>query len=248
MISIIFKQYTNTINYMKKSILLIILGLAIFSFACQSKKTENKKAPLPPGVSQIIVKETFNAGGYTYINGANDLWLAVGQRPIDIGKTYYYKGALEMKNFHSKELNRDFPVIYFLNTISDTPIANEKPMQASKMKMQTAKKLEVSIEKTEGVTSISDIFSKKDDFSGKEVTVKGKVAKFNQNIMGKNWIHIQDGSEFEGDFDLTLTGMEVVSVGQIIEVSGTIALNKDFGSGYSYDVIMENAKLQVVKK
>lgn len=222
----------------------MILGLAIFSFACQSKKTENKEAPLPLGVSQIMVKETFNAGGYTYINGTKDLWLAVGQRPIEVGKTYYYKDALEMKNFHSKELNRDFPVIYFLNTISETPIANELPMQAAKMKKQTAKKLEISIEKTEGVTSISDIFSKKDDFSGKEVTVKGKVAKFNQNIMGKNWIHIQDGSEFEGDFDLTLTSSEVVSVGQIIEVSGTIALNKDFGAGYSYDVIMEDAKIE----
>lgn len=248
MISIIFKPYTNTINFMKRSILLMILGLAIFSFACQSKKTENKEAPLPLGVSQIMVKETFNAGGYTYINGNNELWLAVGQRPIEVGKTYYYKGALEMKNFHSKELNRDFPVIYFLNTISDSPIANEMPMQASKMQKQAAKKLEVSIEKTEGVTSISDIFSKKDDFSGKEVRVKGKVAKFNQNIMGKNWIHIQDGSDFEGNFDLTVTCNEVVSIGQIIEVTGTITLDKDFGAGYSYDVIVEDAKIQIVEK
>lgn len=222
----------------------MILGLAIFSFACQSKKTENKEASLPLGVSQIIVKETFNAGGYTYINGNNDLWLAVGQRSIEVGKTYYYKGALEMKNFHSKELNRDFPLIYFLNSISETPIANEIPVQASKMKMQTAKKLEVSIDKTEGVTNISDVFANKTDFSGKEITVMGKVAKFNQNIMGKNWIHIQDGSEFEGNFDLTVTSKEVVSVGQIITISGTIALNKDFGAGYSYDVILEEAKLQ----
>ena len=233
---------------MKRSILLMILGLAIFSFACQSKKTENKKAPLPLGVSQIMVKETFNAGGYTYISGNNDLWLAVGQRPIEIGKTYYYKGALEMKNFHSKELNRDFPVIYFLNTISDTPIANKKPAQASQMKKQTAKKLEVSIKKTEGITSISDVFSKKNELSGKQISVKGKVAKFNQNIMGKNWIHIQDGSDFEGNFDLTVTCSEVVSVGQIIEISGTITLNKDFGAGYSYDVIMENAKIQNATK
>jgi len=226
----------------------MILGLAIFSFACQSKKTENKEAALPLGVSKIVVKETFNAGGYTYLNGNNDLWLAVGQQPIEIGKTYYYKGALEMKNFHSKELNRDFPVIYFLNSISNTPIVNSKPAQASKMKKQTAKKLEVSIEKTEGITSISDVFSKKNELSGKQISVKGKVSKFNQNIMGKNWIHIQDGSDFEGNFDLTVTCHEVVSVGQIIEVSGTITLNKDFGAGYSYDVIMEKAKIQNATK
>ncbi len=222
----------------------MILGLAIFSFACQSKKTENQETSLPLGVSKVIVKETFNAGGYTYINGSNDLWLAIGQRPIEVGKAYYYKGALEMKNFHSKELNRDFPVIYFLNTISDTPIENNMPMQASSMKKQTAKKIEVSIEKKEGTTSIADIFSKKNEFSGKQISVKGKVVKFNQNIMGKNWIHIQDGSDFESNFDLTLTSKEVVSVGQIIEVTGTIALDKDFGAGYTYDVIMEDANIQ----
>ncbi|WP_461629255.1 hypothetical protein [Labilibaculum euxinus] len=229
---------------MKRSILLMILGLAIFSFACQSKKTENQEATLPLGVSKVLVKETFNAGGYTYINGNNDLWLAVGQRPIEVGKAYYYKGALEMKNFHSKELNRDFPVIYFLNTISDTPIENNMPMQASSMKKQKAKRIEVSIEKTKGITSISELFSKKDEFSGKQISVKGKVTKFNQNIMGKNWIHIQDGSDFEGNFDLTITCKDVVSIGQIIEVSGTIALDKDFGAGYTYDVIMEEAKIQ----
>ncbi|MDM8160859.1 hypothetical protein QUH73_13630 [Labilibaculum sp. K2S] len=229
---------------MKRSILLMILGLAIFSSACQSKKTENQEATLPLGVSKVVVKETFNAGGYTYINGNNDLWLAVGQRPIETGKTYYYKGALEMKNFHSKELNRDFPVIYFLNTISDTPIENNMPMQASSMKKQKAKRIEVSIEKTKGITSISELFSKKDEFSGKQISVKGKVTKFNQNIMGKNWIHIQDGSDFEGNFDLTITCKDVVSIGQIIEVSGTIALDKDFGAGYTYDIIMEDAKIQ----
>lgn len=222
----------------------MILGLAIFSSACQSKKTENQEATLPLGVSKVVVKETFNAGGYTYINGNNDLWLAVGQRPIETGKTYYYKGALEMKNFHSKELNRDFPVIYFLNTISDTPIENNMPMQASSMKKQKAKRIEVSIEKTKGITSISELFSKKDEFSGKQISVKGKVTKFNQNIMGKNWIHIQDGSDFEGNFDLTITCKDVVSIGQIIEVSGTIALDKDFGAGYTYDIIMEDAKIQ----
>ncbi|MUP38171.1 hypothetical protein [Labilibaculum euxinus] len=233
---------------MKRSILLMILGLAIFSFACQSKKTENQEATLPLGVSKVLVKETFNAGGYTYINGNNDLWLAVGQRPIEVGKAYYYKGALEMKNFHSKELNRDFPVIYFLNTISDTPIENNMPMQASSMKKQKAKRIEVSIEKTKGITSISELFSKKDEFSGKQISVKGKVTKFNQNIMGKNWIHIQDGSDFEGNFDLTITCKDVVSIGQIIEVSGTIALDKDFGAGYTYDVIMEEAKIQNTKR
>jgi hypothetical protein len=229
---------------MKKSISLLFLALAFVTFSCQSKKTENQEAALPDGLSKIIVKETFNAGGYSYINGTNDIWVAVGQKSIVVGKTYYYKDALEMRNFHSKELNRDFPLIYFINSISETVAENEQEMPKAQMKKQTTKKIEVSLEKEEGISSIATIFSNKDQFSGKQISVKGKVAKFNPNIMDRNWIHIQDGSEFEGSYDLTVTSSEVVSVGEIVELKGIISLNRDFGAGYSYDVIMENAEIQ----
>ncbi|WP_372751392.1 hypothetical protein [Labilibaculum sp.] len=229
---------------MKKSISLVLLTLAFVTFSCQSKKTENKEAALPVGVSKIVVKQTFDAGGYSYINGTNDVWVAVGKNSIEVGKTYYYKNALEMRNFHSKELNRDFPLIYFINTISETFIDNDQQIPNAQMKKQTAKKIEVTMEKEEGISSIADIFSNKNEFSGKEVTIKGKVAKFNPNIMGKNWIHIQDGTEFEGNYDLTVTSSEFVSIGQIVEFRGIISLNKDFGAGYVYDVIMENAASQ----
>lgn len=226
-----------------RSILLFIASLAIFTVACQSKKSDKKEAMLPMGVSKIVVKETFNAGGYSYINGENNVWLAVGQRPIEVGKSYYYKDALEMRNFHSKELNRDFPLIYFLNTISETPIEKKQMTQAPKMKINPVRKLEVSIKSEAGVTSVADLYSKKEEFSGKTITVQGKVAKFNKNIMGKNWIHLQDGSEFEGDYDLTITSSEITTVGEIIKISGTIVLDKDFGAGYSYSVLLENAKI-----
>lgn len=229
---------------MKKSISFVILGLALSIVSCQDKKT-TKEELLPMGVSKIVAKETFNAGGYTYINGKNGVWLAVGQTNIELNKAYYYQGALEMKNFHSKELNRDFPQIYFLNAISDTPVFTSKPktMSASKMEKQVNKKIEVQLDKKEGITSIADVYKNQKELSGKQITVSGKVAKFNKNIMGKNWIHIQDGSDFKGNYDLTITSMDVTSVGEIVELTGMITLNKDFGAGYSYAVIMEEAKL-----
>ncbi len=230
---------------MKKSISFIILGLALCTVSCQDKKT-SKEELLPMGVSKIVAKETFNAGGYTYINGQNGLWLAVGQTNIKLNKAYYYQGALEMRNFHSKELNRDFPLIYFLNAISDTPVLSSKAktMSAAKMKKQVNKKIEVKLGKKEGITSVSDVYKNQKELSGKQIKVSGKVAKFNQNIMGKNWIHIQDGSDFKGNYDLTITSMDVTSVGEIVELTGIITLNKDFGAGYSYAVIMEEAKLE----
>ena len=111
------------------------------------------------------------------------------------------------------------------------------------MQKQINKKIEVQLDKKDGVTSIADVYKNHKELSGKEVTVQGKVAKFNKNIMGKNWIHLQDGTDFEGNYDLTLTSMDVTSVGAIVEFKGIVTLNKDFGAGYSYAVIMEEAKV-----
>jgi hypothetical protein len=79
--------------------------------------------------------------------------------------------------------------------------------------------------------------------SGKVIKVKGSVTKFNPQIMGKNWVHIQDGSEFQGTFDLTITTDLEVTLGQIMTFQGKIALDKDFGYGYSYKVLMEEGKI-----
>ena len=103
-------------------------------------------------------------------------------------------------------------------------------------------KMNVTVVPCEGCTSISDLFSNKKTYSGKLIKVTGKVTKYNPSIMGKNWVHIQDGSEYKGDFDLTITTDQQVSVGETITYEGKIALDKDFGYGYFYTVLMEEGK------
>ena len=61
--------------------------------------------------------------------------------------------------------------------------------------------------------------------------------------MGKNWIHLQDGTDFKGKFDLTVTTNETVNEGDKISVEGMITIDKDFGYGYFYEVLMEDAKI-----
>jgi hypothetical protein len=61
--------------------------------------------------------------------------------------------------------------------------------------------------------------------------------------MNVNWFHIQDGSDFNGEFDLTVTSTEEVKIGDIITLQGKVTLNKDFGAGYFYNIIVENATL-----
>ena len=111
--------------------------------------------------------------------------------------------------------------------------------QGSKVAVE---KMDVKVDPCKDCIRISDLLENKKTYSGKTIKVTGKVTKYNPEIMGKNWIHIQDGSEFQGGFDLTITTNQKVSVGEIITFEGKIVLDKDFGYGYFYNVLMEDAK------
>jgi hypothetical protein len=65
------------------------------------------------------------------------------------------------------------------------------------------------------------------------------VVKVNNEVMDRNWVHIQDGTNDSGNFDLTVTTREFVKIDDVIEFEGTVVLNKDFGAGYFYELIME---------
>ena len=104
-------------------------------------------------------------------------------------------------------------------------------------------KLNIVIEPCKDCITISNLLTNKKSFSGKIIKVKGLVTKFNPEIMGKNWVHIQDGSEFNGGFDLTLTTNNKVSLGDTLTFEGKIALDKDLGYGYFYSVLMEEGKV-----
>ncbi|MBE3085334.1 MAG: hypothetical protein IMZ64_03835 [Bacteroidetes bacterium] len=103
-------------------------------------------------------------------------------------------------------------------------------------------KIDVVVEPCGECITIAKLLAGKQSYSGKVIKIKGKVTKFNPAIMGKNWVHIQDGTEFEGGFDLTITTDKQASVGETITFEGKIVLDKDFGYGYFYNVLMEDGK------
>jgi hypothetical protein len=114
---------------------------------------------------------------------------------------------------------------------------------AAHMGQVTSEKVNVMVEPCDGCLSIAKLMENKKSESGKVIKVKGSVTKYNPQIMGKNWVHIQDGSDFNGTFDLTITTDSEVVVGQIVTFEGKISLDKDFGYGYSYNVLMEEGKI-----
>ena len=99
----------------------------------------------------------------------------------------------------------------------------------------------------EGGKSVADVFTEKSALANQKVVVRGKVVKTNAGIMNKDWVHIRDGSGEEGTNDLTVTttSQPLPNVGDTVVVTGTVVLDKDFGMGYQYPVVIEDAKVKI---
>jgi len=101
------------------------------------------------------------------------------------------------------------------------------------------------IAKPKGGKTVQEVYKEKASLNGKPVTLRAKVVKYNGEILGKNWLHLRDGTGSEAANDLTVTTQAKAKVGDTVLVEGIVRLDKDFGSGYRYDLIIEDAKVKV---
>ena len=240
---------------MKLTLTAISILLALVSLSCRQKDAEQKQQQQDTGqneatvdVHTAVVQEVIQATSYTYLRvkeADKEFWIAINKREIEVGAKVSFMGGLEMNNFQSKDLNRTFEKIYFVNRIiGGESSATQQPVSMPHQMKPELEKKEVSIEPVEGGITIGELFADRDSYADKTVLIKGQVTKVNRAIMDKNWVHLQDGTSDSGNFDLTVTTTEEINVGDIVTFEGKIILNKDFGAGYSYEVIMEQAKLQ----
>ena len=210
----------------------------------------------PPAQSANVfsgtITETMNSGGYTYMHlqsDAKDVWAAGPEFEAKVGEMVAVSLEMPMQNFESKTLKRTFPLLYFVAEVArdgQQPSTGKTPAAPAMATGHGADQAAVVVEKLQppaGGLSIADVFARKAALSGKSVTVRGKVVKFNGGIMDRNWLHIQDGSGTPDahNNDLTVTTDASVKVGDVVTLSGVLGTNKDFGAGYAYDAIIEKA-------
>ncbi len=222
-----------------RNIIRYLFLLAILSLAgCGDRTTE--------GAHTVKVKAVEQVENYTYllVKGRGPAcWIAVSSTEITPGESITYEGGLLMEDFYSEELNRTFEKVLFLDALegSKPPAMDMMPGTSHGSALKVGK-MKISVEAEEGTISIAELYANPDSFYGKRIRVRGEVVKFNAAIMERNWIHIQDGSEFDGKYDLTITSQESFEVGQVLTLEGVLAINKDFGYGYSYEILIEEAK------
>ncbi len=202
-------------------------------------------ASMANGLATGAVVETMAAGGYTYAMievAGKQIWAAGPPTPMSVGDTITFSTMIPMKDFHSKALNRDFPVLYFVDGFStlNSGVSTAQPSAVAAPATAPAAAVVAigNIEKVEGGYTIAEILAQRNELTGKPIKVRGQVTKVVNGIMGKNWVHISDSS---GDADFIVTTSGTASNGQVIVAEGMLALNRDFGYGYKYDILMEDA-------
>jgi hypothetical protein len=210
------------------------------------------------------VLERLDAPPYSYLriqSGKEEQWAAVPKAEVAKGTEVTVLNAMPMANFESKTLKRKFDVVFF-GTLEGSgpaaagPAAGMPPgdgtpagmaQQHARAAQGPANVGDVKVARATGADArtISEIYAQKGALKEKAVTVRGKVVKFNPGIMGKNWVHIQDGTgkADKQDNDITVTTQDMTSVGDTVLVKGMVRIDKDFGAGYAYPVIVEDAKL-----
>jgi len=200
------------------------------------------------------VLETMNASNYTYVRvraDSRELWAAASQFTVAIGDKVVLSLDQPMENFHSQALNRDFPVIYFVSRISHEGEPSSPLMAVGHVADQRtaavapAATVPTAVAPATGGMTVAVVWKTRTALAGTKVTVRGKVVKYNGGILGVNWLHLQDGTGTgaDGSNDITVTSDAATKVGDVITVTGIVAVNKDLGSGYNYPVIIEHATI-----
>jgi hypothetical protein len=250
----------------------VVLLVALAVAGCKKKEpapppsAAGEAAPAPQAAAASLkgkVLEKLDVKSYSYLRLQTDqgeVWAAVMKTDVPKGEQVTVVGPMPMNNFKSEDLKRTFDVVYFGTLSGDAPPAaapapgpGAEPVGPAGMAAQHAAAAagpadvgDVKVAKAAGADArtVAEIFSQRTSLKEKPVTIRGKVVKFNEGIMGRNWLHLRDGTGNAGkDNDITITTGDRAAVGDVVVVKGTVRVDKDFGSGYAYPVIVEDAKV-----
>jgi hypothetical protein len=232
----------------------LILCAAALLGACAKPAAAPKAASkpaaqqLPVGSSAAIegeVLERLDAGGFTYLRlktNKGERWLVTSPVETKVGEKVSASSAMIVEKFESKSLNRTFDNIIFGSVDGAKAAAHA----SAPSPMKDVGDVKVDKAAGAGAKTVAEIWATRAGLKDQTVVVRGKVVKFLPSIMGKNWMHVRDGSgsRGKGDDDIAVISDDHATVGSVVTLTGTVRLDKDFGAGYQYAVIIEDAKLK----
>lgn len=197
------------------------------------------------------VLEIKDVDSYTYLRlktEKGEVWSAVLTAPVKKGEIVTIENAVQMDNFQSNTLKKTFPIIYFGSLVGAPEYVPPKLSAATAPLAKADLVADVKVPKATGAQAytVAEIIGKGAALKDKNVLLRARVVKLNAAIMGKNWLHVRDGSgsEADGTNDLLVTSADTAKLGDTVLISGTVRNDKDFGGGYAYKVLVEGATLK----
>lgn len=203
------------------------------------------------GLLRGVVREQIAVSPYVYLRletAQGDVWAAVAEPPVRVGESVTVFNAMAMENFASTTLERTFDRIWFGSLEPPANGVHGVPSPSGTMGGPPAVEATVGpIEPATGTDArtVERLWAEKEQLMGASVSVRGVVVKVNNGVMGKNWLHLQDGSGDPalGTHDLTVTTQAAAVVGDTVTVTGVVRINQDVGLGYAYALLLEDARV-----
>ena len=234
-------------------LLLAVIALLATFLVSAGWAQGNPSAPQGTSVRGEVL-EVMDVDAFTYLRlktKEGETWAAVTKSSVKKGAEVTIENGIVMNNFESKSLKKTFDRIVFGNLASSgdstLPPSTDlgvihgrisQPIDAGSVKVAKAS--------GPGARTVAEIVTKRAELKDKPVTVRGKVVKFTGGVMGKNWIHLRDGSGSSAEHtdDVVVTTMDETQIGDVVVAKGIVRTDVNLGSGYSYAVLVEDAKLQ----
>ena len=227
-------------------------GLAVLMFACAAWAAD-MPASAPSAAVNGKVLEATDVDSYTYLRlktKDGEIWAAVAKVSVKVGADVTVENAMVMNNFESKTLKKKFDRIVFGTVAGAGAGSAAAGTDMAAMHAGMAQPVDVGTVKVARAVgpdarTVAEVNARKTDLKGKTVVVRGQVVKFTPEVLGKNWIHLRDGSgsAADGSDDIVVTTLDETKIGDVVLVKGVVQTDRDLGSGYTYKVLIEEAKL-----
>jgi hypothetical protein len=207
-------------------------------------------APPAGGSVKGEVLEVKDVDAYTYLRlktRDGEVWAAVSKAPVARGSEVTIENVTVMNQFTSKTLGKTFDRILF-GTLGGSASGSTSVAAMHASMPQSPPITDVKVPKAAGpdARTVAEIVTAKTNLNGKTVVVRGKVVKYTPGVLGKNWVHLRDGTGSASDSsnDVVVTTHDEARIGDIVLVTGVVRTDVDLGSGYIYAVMVDEAKLK----
>ncbi len=242
----------------KLLVVIALMGCAGMAFGADTPAPAHAQPQIATLSGKVL--EVKDVDSYTYMRlktKDGETWAAVNKVPVKVGDDVTIYDPAVMANFTSKTLNKTFDQIVFGSMpVPAAPAASAAPAPTDMAAMHAgmaknaaagADVANVKVAKAKGADArtVAEVATQGATLKGKTVAVHGQVVKFTGDVMGKNWVHLRDGSGSakDGSNDILVTTKDETKIGDVVLAKGIVQTDRDFGSGYSYKVLVEDAKL-----